>query len=174
MEQMRLWSNMPRPKPKFWYKENGAYVLKDGKGGINQYWYQDEVLKPYLLPFAKECKEGGSNYWPDIVVMENGALGYKLVYSNKLYISWEVVRMLWLANSLDLNIIEPCQFYMKVEITKKGAIYLDEELRAVWVKCWEELLQWRIQAWIKRIIKYIKQVILLEGGNYYKEGRLKG
>jgi hypothetical protein len=32
------------------------------------------------------------------------------------------------------------------------------------VKCWEELPQWRIQAWIKRIVEHIKQVILLEGG----------
>ena len=82
--------------------------------------------------------------------------------------------MLWPANSPNLNMIEPCWFYIKVEIIKKGAIHLDEELRAVQVKCWEELPQWRIQAWIKRIIKHIKQVILLEGGNYYKDGRLKG
>jgi hypothetical protein len=38
--------------------------------------------------------------------------------------------MLWPAKSPDLNIIEPCWFYIKVEITKKGAIYSDEELRA--------------------------------------------
>jgi len=49
------------------------------------------------------------------------------------------VRMLWPANSPNLNMIKPCWFYMKVETIKKGAIYLDEELRAAWVKCWEEL-----------------------------------
>jgi hypothetical protein len=32
----------------------------------------------------------------------------------------------------------------------------------------------RIQAWIERIILHIKEVIILEGGNEYKEGRLKG
>jgi hypothetical protein len=79
-----------------------------------------------------------------MVVMEDGAVAYKLDYSNELYISWEVVRMLWPANSPDLNMIKPCWFYIKVEITKKGAIHLDEELRAAWVKCWEELPQWRI------------------------------
>jgi hypothetical protein len=42
------------------------------------------------------------------------------------YISWEVVRMLWLANSPDLNLL----VLIKLETTKKGAIYLDEELRA--------------------------------------------
>jgi hypothetical protein len=36
------------------------------------------------------------------------------------------------------------------------------------------MLQEKIQAWIKRIIIYIKEVIKLEGGNEYQEGRLKG
>jgi hypothetical protein len=66
-----------------------------------------------------------------MIVMEDGASGHKSAYSDELYISWEVVRMLWPANSPDLNRIE-------------------------------------------RIIKHIKQVILLEGGNHYKEGCLKG
>jgi len=34
--------------------------------------------------------------------------------------------------------------------------------------------QEKIQAWIKKIIVYIKDIIRLEGGNKYKEGRLKG
>jgi hypothetical protein len=34
--------------------------------------------------------------------------------------------------------------------------------------------QEKIQAWIKRIIVHIKDVIRLERGNEYKEGRLKG
>jgi hypothetical protein len=37
--------------------------------------------------------------------------------------------MLWPPNSPDLNIIEPCWFFIKVETTKKGAIYLEEGLR---------------------------------------------
>jgi hypothetical protein len=39
--------------------------------------------------------------------------------------------MLWLANSPNLNMIEPCWFYIKVETTKKGGITLDVELREV-------------------------------------------
>jgi hypothetical protein len=45
------------------------------------------------------------------------------------YISWEVVRMLWPANPPNLNMIEPCWFYIKLEITKKGAIHSDKESR---------------------------------------------
>jgi len=58
---MQLWLNKPRPKPKFQHAKNGAYILKDGKGGINWFRHQAEVLKPYLFPFAKKCKEGLPN-----------------------------------------------------------------------------------------------------------------
>jgi hypothetical protein len=78
---------MPRPKPKFRHKENRAYIVKDRKGGINWYRHQDEVLKPHLLPFTKECIEGGDNYQLDIVVMEDRASSHKSAYSNELYIS---------------------------------------------------------------------------------------
>jgi hypothetical protein len=67
--------------------------------------------------------------------MEDGAAAHSLAYANKLYISWEVVWMLWLANSPNLNMIKLCWFYIKVETTKKGAIHLDKELRVAWVKC---------------------------------------
>ena len=39
--------------------------------------------------------------------------------------------MLWPANSLDLNMIEPYWFYIKIETIKKGAITSDVELRIV-------------------------------------------
>ena len=105
---MQLRSNKPGPKPKFRHTENGAYVLKDGKGGINWFRHQAEVLKPHLFPFAKKCKEGLPNPRKDTVVMEDGAAAHSSAYSDELYISWEVVRMLWPANSPDLNMIEPC------------------------------------------------------------------
>jgi hypothetical protein len=60
--------------------------------------------------------------------MKDRAAAYSLAYSNELYISWDVVQMLWLANSPDLNMIKPYWFYIKVETTKKGAITLDVEL----------------------------------------------
>jgi hypothetical protein len=85
-------------------------------------------LKPHLLPFACECRQG-ENGRLDMVVIEDGASAHKSDYSNELYISWEVVRMLWPANSPDLNMIEPCWFYIKVETIKKRGITLDVELR---------------------------------------------
>jgi hypothetical protein len=70
--------------------------------------------------------------------------------------------------------IELCWFWIKQYTTKHGAITSQAELKEAWIKCWQEIPQERIQAWIKRIMDYIPEVIRLEGGNEYKEGRLKG
>ena len=50
-------------------KETGVYVVKEGKGRINWYRYQEKVLKPLLLPFAREC----SLNRPRTLVQEDGA-----------------------------------------------------------------------------------------------------
>jgi trehalose-6-phosphate synthase len=63
---------------------------------------------------------------------------------------------------------------MKRDTTKKGAITSNKELKEAWIKCWKEMLQTKIQAWIERIIDHIQDVIRLDGGNEYKEGRYKG
>jgi siroheme synthase len=41
----------------------------------------------------------------------------------------------------------------------------------VWKKAWAELSQQRIRGWVERIVRHIKEVIRLDGGNEYKEGR---
>ena len=48
---------------------------------------------------------------------------------------------------------------MKRETTKKGLITSNEELKKVWIKCWEELLQDKIHTWIDRIPVYIEEII---------------
>jgi hypothetical protein len=63
---------------------------------------------------------------------------------------------------------------MKRETTKKGAITSNEKLKAAWIKCWNEMPQEPIQAWIDRIPAYIEEIIACEGNNLYKEGRKKG
>jgi hypothetical protein len=55
--------------------------------------------------------------------------------------------------------IESCWFWIKRYTTKHGAITSQAQLKEAWIKC---------------IILHIKEVIILEGGNEYKEGRLKG
>jgi len=61
--------------------------------------------------------------------------------------------------------------WMKRRTTKKGVLKSKKDAIRVWKQVWDDLEQIQIQAWIKRIIVYIQQVIKLKGGNEYKEGR---
>jgi hypothetical protein len=63
---------------------------------------------------------------------------------------------------------------MKRETTKKEAITLNAQLKEAWIKCWNNMPQELIQAWINRILVYIKEIIACKGNNLYKEGRKKG
>ena len=81
------------------------------------------------------------------------------------------MQLLWPRNSPNLNIIKPAQAYIKRVTTKKGAPQLRAEVERVWQKAWDELEQWRIEAWIERIIRHIQEIILVEGGNQYREGK---
>ena len=63
---------------------------------------------------------------------------------------------------------------MKRETTKKGPITNEKELKKAWVKCWNDMPQEKIQAWIERIPVHIQEIIKLKGGNEYREGRNKG
>jgi hypothetical protein len=63
---------------------------------------------------------------------------------------------------------------MKREISKKGPITSQKELKEDWIKYWREMPQEKIQAWIERIPVHIKEIINLKGDNRYKEGRKKG
>ena len=62
---------------------------------------------------------------------------------------------------------------MKRMTTKKG-VFGKKDIEERWMQCWKELPQEQIQAWIDRIPIHIQKVLDLEGGNEYKEGRLKG
>ena len=66
--------------------------------------------------------------------------------------------------------IEPCWNYIKRVTTQKGVPQTRAEAERAWRKAWEELEQWRIQAWIERIPRYIQEVIRCRGGNEYREG----
>ena len=44
-------------------------------------------------------------------------------------------------------------------------------MRKRWLEEWKRLPQRRIQKWIERIPRHIQEILRLEGGNQYKEGR---
>jgi hypothetical protein len=151
-------------------EETGAFVVKNGRGGINWYRYQKRILEEKLLPFARECQKDR----PKTIVQEDNAPAHKSHYQGVVYNLWKIMKMLWPANSPDLNAIEPTWFYMKKETTKRGPSSDRKKLKVRWEKCWADLPQSKIQEWIEAIPHHVAEIIRLEGGNEYKEGRKKG
>jgi hypothetical protein len=56
---------------------------------------------------------------------------------------------------------------MKRETTKKGASTNKEQLRQDWIKCWKDMPQEKIQAWIERILVHIQEIIACDSNNLY-------
>ena len=118
-------------------------------------------MKKKLLPFA--AKHG-------LTVQEDGAPAHSHKENDIVYSLFNVRKLLWPGNSPDLNMIEPCWWWMKRRTVLHRNYDKKPELRRIWLQQWEELSQERIQRWVKRIIRHIREVIRLEGGNGYREG----
>ncbi len=114
MRRTHLTRNLRERKPEWkWDKAHGKLV-RDGKGGIDWYRYQNKVLRPKLLPFAVECKKER----PNTIVMEDGAASHSHRYQQTVYSAFNIERMLWPSNSPDLNMIEPCWYHPKRQTTR--------------------------------------------------------
>lgn len=61
--------------------------------------------------------------------------------------------------------------WLKRRTTSRGAPRDKKTGKEAWYKAWGELPQEAIQQWIERLIRHIQEVIRLEGGNEYREGR---
>ena len=126
MKRIHITSNQPRPCAEFKHDETtGAYVVKDRRGGINWYRFQEKILKLLLLPFAKECIKTR----PGRIVQEDNAPAHATHYQQEVYDMWEIIKLLWPGNSPDLNAIEPTWFRMKRETTKQGPITSEKALK---------------------------------------------
>jgi transposase len=161
---------LPGPKPTWrWHQQTGKLSRSKSKGGIDWWRYQSKILIPKLLPFAKECMLER----PNTIVQEDKAPAHYHYFQQRVFDMYEVQRLLWCGNSPDLNAIEPTWPWLKRYTTKKGAPKNRADAIKAWEKGWEELPQEAIQRWIERIPYHIQQIIQLEGGNEYKEGREK-
>ena len=109
-----------------------------------------------------------------MIIQEDNAPVHKSHYQGEVYNLWRIMKLLWLENSPNLNVIEKAQYYMKKETTRRGPTSNRAKLRARWEKCWADLPQRKIQEQIEAILYYVKEIIRLKGGNEYKEGREKG
>ena len=168
MQRLRITRNIRGRKPTWkWNEKNGKLIRKASRGGIDWYRYYKEILQKRLLPFAKRCKLSR----PDTIVQEDNAIPHAHKYQAKVHNIWEIIRLLQPSNSPDLNAIEPCWFWMKKRATRKGVASGVKQMKKDWEQAWKDLPQRKIQEWIERIEGHIKEIIRLDGGNEYKEGR---
>ena len=70
-----------------------------------------------------------------------------------------------------MNAIEPCWNWLKRKTTRIGAPKYRTLMEFKWWEVWLGLEQKPIQAWIERIPRHIKEIIRLDKGNEYREGR---
>jgi transposase len=149
-------------EPKWQFTEKTGKLVRNAKaGGIDWYRYQKLILRQKMLPFAREH---------NLVVQEDRAGPHSHHSSQLVFDCWKVQRLLWPANSPDLNMIEPCWWWMKRNTSLHRDYDKKPQLRKIWEQQWKCLDQSRIQRWIKRIVRHIRLVIELEGGNGYREG----
>lgn len=159
--------NKPGAQPRWkWDKKHGKLV-RDGKGGIDWWRYQSEVLKPKLLPFAKQCME----VRPQTIVQEDKAPSHAHWYQAHIYAEEKIPRLVWCGNSPDLNAIEPAWPWLKRQTTRKGAPESAIAMEKAWLTAWDELEIERVQKWVERIPRHIQKILELHGGNEYVEGR---
>jgi len=82
---------------------------KDRKGGIDWYIYKERILVPLLYPFTIEAKV----QLPGMVIMEDNAPAHVHHYHNSLREQLDLHKLIWPANSPDLNPIETIWCEMK-------------------------------------------------------------
>jgi hypothetical protein len=108
----------------------------------------------------------------NIIVQEDNTLSHAYKHQDLVFMNVDVLRLLWSSNSLDLNMIESCWFWMKRIITRKDASRNRVSVIKTWTECWiKQLKQKRIQHWIERISRHIQQIIELDEDNVYRENK---
>jgi hypothetical protein len=148
LRRVRIARNMGGAKPRWrWCAKTGKLERTASRGGIDWYRYWKVILEKKLLPFAKRCKLAR----PGTIVQEDNAPAHSHHHQATIYNLWEVMRLIWPANSPDLNAIEPCWFWMKRQTTKGGVASNEKQLKKDWLKCWLILPKDKILECIKWI-----------------------
>jgi len=142
-------------------------VRKGKAGGIDWFRYYKEIMLNLMIPFAQKCQKKR----PDTLIQEDGAPAHAYHHQGPVYALFGTPRLVWPGNSPDLNAIEPAWPWMKITTTIRGAPTARKEMEKAWHRAWKDLPQDKIRAWIERIPIHIQEIIRLEGGNEYPEGR---
>ena len=154
-------------KPTWKYTAKTGKQVRQGKGGIDWIRYQQEVLLPLFLPFIERLQE---KYGPVHIVQEDNASPHIARWNRQLWDEAGFTVLEWLANSPDLNAIEPVWARLKQYYRKKKLPNSRVQLEKCWSKRWKELVLEQLQRCVERIQGNVKWVIRLAGGNEYREG----
>ncbi|KAK2926784.1 Ribonuclease H superfamily [Fusarium oxysporum f. sp. vasinfectum] len=92
--------NKPGRKPVWNFTKENGKLVREGKGGIDWWRYQQTILVPKLLPFAVECMKKRTN----TVVQEDKAPAHAHHAQQKVYDAWKVQRLLCQLRSVDLSL----------------------------------------------------------------------
>lgn len=109
-----------------------------------------------------------------MIVQEDKASAHNSKYQQEIFSLHKILRLIWLGNSPDINIIEPYWPQMKCKTTKKGASKTQKEMEECQYKYWHKLSQKQIQNWITRIPRHLDKICHLKSDNYYKKGWIDG
>lgn len=153
---------VPGRQPVWKFDKAHGKLERSKKGGIDWWRYRNDILLPKLIPFCQKNK---------LIVQEDGAASHTAEVNQELIKKSGLQRLGWAGNSPDLNQIEPAWSYLKRESQNHKNWEHKKSLPKIWERCWSDLPQERIQAWIDRMPRHIKLVTELAGGNNYREGR---
>jgi hypothetical protein len=150
------------------FTEKTGKLIRKGKGGVDFYRYCEEVVKPKLIPFARECSRKEDTQF---IIQQDNAPAHIHHYTSRVFQKSNISQMIWPANSPDLNAIEKSWPWLKRTTTVRGCPPSKKKLAKTWNKHWDDIDQNQIRKWIEAIPHHIQEIIRLEGGNEYKEGR---
>ena len=155
------------PQPLWRFNEKNGKLIRDNKGGIDWYRYWKEILVPKLLPFAQEREV----FRPGMIVQEDNAGPHAHRYQAGVYQLHKVKKLPWPGNSPDLNAIEKAWPWLKRKTTWNSPAVSRKNMTINWKKEWGYLSLPQVRKWIEGVHSNIQEVLRLEGGNEYREGR---
>jgi len=81
LRRLNLRQQPPGKKPQWKWNSRSGKLTRGSKGGIDWYCYQKLILRPKLLPFAKECEVSR----PQTIVQEDRAPAHTHRFQQQVY-----------------------------------------------------------------------------------------
>lgn len=135
------------------------------KGGVDWLRHREEVLKPKLLPFAKQLQDEGR----DPMVIEDGASSHDNQYNHDLFDQRRINKCMdWPARSPDINAIEKAWDWCRKYLADRRFVATSREHTIqMWTEAWEALPIDLINKWIDQTSDILEKIIIAEGDNSF-------